>query len=168
MSEERTMRIVSRGPRWYVQYGFYKQRGSTSRFLAYREWAAESLEQAHVIAAREKINVAFDPPAVDAKPIVEQRVVHRATLDTVHSARQLVKDGLTEGMTDPQPTPEESHQRMGVPCPLAKGGMRQFYVALAEPVYGLLVAMAAGAGCSRNRMIEALLLNAVEEELRNG
>ena len=168
MSEERTMRVTARNDSWCVQYGYYKQRGSTSRFIALREWPAESLEQAHVIAAREKINVAFDPPAVDAKPIVEKRTVRRAINESPLDPKRTVKDGLYEAMVDPMPTPEESHKKLGLPCPLRKGGLRQFYVALSEPVYALLVAMAAGAAVSRNRMIEALLLNAVEEELRNG
>ena len=168
MSEERKMRITCRNEEWAVQYGYYKQRGSTSRFIALREWPAENLEQAHVIAAREKINVAFDPPAVDAEPLVEKRTVRRAIIEAPLNVRQVVKDGLYAALVDPMPTPEESHQKLGLPCPAARGGIRQFYVALAEPVYGLLCAMAAGAGVSRNRVIEALLLNAVEEELRNG
>lgn len=168
MSEERTMRIADRNGEWCVQYGYYKQRGSTSRFIALREWPAESLAQAHTIAAREKINVAFDPPAVDAAPIVEKQSVRRAITEAPLNVRRTVKDGLYAALVDPIPTPEESHKKLGLPCPLRKGGLRQFYVALAEPVYGLLVAMAAGAGVSRNRMIEALLLNAVEEELKNG
>lgn len=154
------MRVVERRDgKWCVQYGYYEQRQSSSRFLALAEWPADDLRQAHSIAAREKINVALCPLPVDAQPLPQKPSVARAIREAPLDVREIVRRALA-GLTDPLPTPEQSHEEMGVPCPQPKAGGRSYYLYLPEPVYGRLCAMAVAADVTRNRIIEALILSA--------
>lgn len=164
MSQERMMRVFSRGEKWCVQYGYYERSKKVTRFKAFREWPAESLEEAHRIAAREQIGLALNPIAVNAEPLPGKQHVARAIRESERAGDpyRLVQLALSN-LPDPLPTPEESHQRLGVPCPHRRGGLRQFYVALSEPVYARLCAMAVAADTSRNRMVEALVMTAEED-----
>lgn len=153
------MRVIERAGQWCVQYGSWSPRGAARRFIVYREWPAADLCQAHVIAAREQINLVLDPVPVDAKPMEQKRVVARAIREAPADVPGLLARAR-EGLTDPLPATAESHARLGIAAPLEKAGGRQFYVYLAEPVYQRLAAMAVAADTTRNRIIEALLLEA--------
>lgn len=152
------MRVIERGERWCVQFGFYRQRGSTKRFMTLAEWPADDLRQAHAIVAREGINLALSPLPADAKPIEARHTVTRTIRETPQDIEGLLRMAR-EGLTDPLPTTAESHRQLTAAAPLEKAGGRQFYAYLREPVYQRLAAMAVAAGTTRNRILEALLLD---------
>ena len=159
MNQVRYMRIVGHEPDgWRVQYGFDRQRGATRRFAAIYEWPAADLKQAHMIAARENLNVVLQPAPVEARPLEEPWAVKRCISEAPKDTAGLLELAVAALEEDPLPTVEKLHARLGIPAPEEKKAGRAFYLYLPESVYARLVAMAAHAGTTRNRIIEALLL----------
>ena len=153
------MRIVGHEPHgWRVQYGFDRPRGATKRFAVIYEWPATDLKQAHMIVAREQLNVVLAPPPANARPMEEPGGVKRCIAEAPKDTAGLLERAVAGLEEDPLPSVERLHERLGVPAPEERKAGRAFYLYLPEGVYARLVAMAAHAGTTRNRIIEALLL----------
>ncbi len=153
-----------------VQYGYWakSQTGVSSRFAVLREWPAKDLAEAEVLQAKLRFDILLDPklqPEPDAVPQEHSFSRKRKLSAAPPDVRRVLRKAVT-GLTDPLPTIDESCKKMGVLPPKTFRDGMHFDTYLNHAVYRHLAAMAAAAGVSRNRMIEALIL-AAEDAARD-
>ena len=163
MSEVREFRIFrppNATPR--VQYGFWAPslHGIQPRFSVLREWEVSTVDQARALMQKLQVDILLDPkmavPA-DAKPLPSRQSQRRDLRQLPPETRNLLERAV-KGLTDPLPSIEKSHEQLGTVVPESFRDGRHFGSYLNDMSYRRLVAMAAAAGVSRNRMIEALLI----------
>lgn len=165
-NQVRSFRIYRPDPRSearLVQYGYSKQTaGGTQRFSVLREWPAPNLLEAEKLQERMKLDVLLDPQlrVTEETPVMEQPNHRRRSLNNAAEDTRFLLSRAVKGLTDPLPSIEESSRQIEVLVPLPTRGGRQFYVYLNDAMYQRLIAMAAAGNCTRNRLIEALLLAA--------
>jgi hypothetical protein len=147
-----------------VQYGFWRQSrtGVEKRFSVLREWQARDQAEAERLKARLAVDMLMTPemqPAPDEKAQTPSYVIRRKLREVPQDAAMVVGKAVV-GLPDPLPSIEASSQAMGIIVPQPFRSGRHFGSYLSDPIYQRLVALAAAAGVTRNRMLEALILAA--------
>jgi hypothetical protein len=157
--QTRIFRIVRVPPS--IEYGWWRQAGKNRRFETLRCWPVKDLSQTKEALERARMAIFTELdelPGVDAEAIRGRHHIKRDFLSAPADIVGLIDAGR-KGLEVPElPTVEESHARLKVDVPAAHGAGRQFYCYLNEEIYRKLVAMSAAAKCTRNRMLEAMIL----------
>lgn len=155
-----------------VQYGYWhrSQTGVSSRFAVLREWPAKDLAEAESLQAKLRFDILLDPklmPPPDAVPQEHSFSRKKKLASAPPDVRRVLHRAVT-GLTDPLPSIEDSCKKMGVIPPKAFRDGAHFDCYLNGAILRQLMAMAAAAGVSRNRMIEALILSAEDAASASG
>lgn len=165
-NEVREFRTYRRNGKLILQYGVWHRPdgiGMNARFAVYREWACNSVSHAIQLKDHLAQQVLIDPEL----RIAPEETAMKRMAGAARSVAQLPPDSLLalgiQGLivNDPLPPLDELHAELKLRAPKeVAGGGRQFYTVLPGPAYQRLCAMAVAAGCSRNKMLEAILMAA--------